>query len=158
MNDSLTSPISDFEIKAVVDSMGATKAPSPDGVNGMFFQKNWEVVGREVCAAVHRFFFNFGVHPGEINETMVALIPKVPQPECINQLRQINCCNFIYKVISKLIVLRLKPFMGRLVTFHQSVFVGGRLIQDNLVVVQEVFHALKDRSRGGRIVWPSSLI
>lgn len=35
-------------------------------------------------------------------------------------------------------------------TFHQSAFVGGRHIQDNLVVAQEVCHALKDRSRGGK--------
>lgn len=121
MNDCLTAPVSDLEIKAAVDGMGATKSPGPDGINGMFFQGYWEIVGHAVCAVVHSFF-NEGVLPREINETVVALVPQVPQPECINHLRPISCCNFIYKVISKLIVLRLKPFMGNLVSYNQSAF------------------------------------
>lgn len=80
----------------------------------------------------------------------MTLVPKVLMPETINQLRPISCCNFVYKVISKLIVLMLKKFMGGPTSPNQSAFVGGRLIQDNLIVAQEVFHALKRRDKGSR--------
>lgn len=95
-------------------------------------------------------FFNGEDIPNEPNETMVTLIPKVPLPESINQLRPISCCNFTYKIISKIIVLRLKSCMDKLISPNQSAFVGGRLIQDNLIIAHEVFHSLKKRDSGGR--------
>lgn len=52
-------------------------------------------------------FFQKGELPTDINETVVTLIPKVPMPESLNHLHPISCCNFIYKVISKVIVVRL---------------------------------------------------
>lgn len=103
----------------------------------------------EVCKAVCDFF-NGGNIPDELNETVVTLIPKIPLPESINHLRPISCCNFIYKIISKLIVLRLKQLMGSLISLNQSAFVGGRLIQDNLIIAHEVFHSLKRRDARGR--------
>lgn len=71
-------------------------------------------------------------------------------PKSLNNLRPISCCNFLYKIISKLIVIRLKGMMGGLISPNQSPFVGGRLIQDNLLIAQEVFHSLKRRNKGER--------
>lgn len=56
----------------------------------------------------------------------------------------------MYKVISKLVVLRLESFLGKIIIENHSAFVGGRLIQDNLVVAQEVFLALKRKNSGGK--------
>lgn len=53
----------------------------------------------------------------------------------------------MFKVISKIMVLRLKGFMGNWITPNQSAFVGGHLIQDNLLIAQKVFHDLKGRGK-----------
>lgn len=45
-------------------------------------------------------------------------------------------------------VLRLKVAMQSLISQNQSAFVGGRQIQDNLVIVHEMLHMLKKRRRG----------
>lgn len=103
MNEELLAQITDSEIKAAVDSLGASKAPGPDGLNGMFYQNHWDVVKGDVCQAVKEFFKG-GNLPKEINETVVALAPKVAQPESIHQLRPISCCNFMSKIIAKIIV------------------------------------------------------
>lgn len=149
MNASLKAIFSMEDIKDVVFSLGATKAPGPNGFNGMFYQRNWDVIKDDICLAICGFFED-GRLPLDINETLVTLVPKVHMPESINQLRPISCCNFVYKVISKLVVLRLESFLGKIIIENQSAFVGGRLIQDNLVVAQEVFHALKRKNSGGK--------
>lgn len=53
----------------------------------------------------------------------------------------------MFKVISKIMVLRLKGFMGNWITPNQSAFVGGHLIQDNLLIAHKVFHDLKGRGK-----------
>lgn len=40
MNEQLLQEVREAEIKSVVFSMGALKAPGPDGLNGLFYQKN----------------------------------------------------------------------------------------------------------------------
>lgn len=149
MNTLLLRPVSELEIKKVVDGLGALKAPGPDGLNGLFFQKNWETVKTDVIKVVLDFFEG-GCLPSEVNETIVSLIPKIPMAESLNHLRPISCCNFIYKVISKIIVVRMKDLMGSVITPNQSAFVGGRLIQDNLIVAHEAFHALRKKDKGGK--------
>lgn len=36
--------------------MGASKAPGPDGLNGLFFHQHWQDIGADVFREVHRFF------------------------------------------------------------------------------------------------------
>lgn len=55
MNRQLLARVTNNEIKEAVDSLGALKAPGPDGLNGQFYQKHWETVKGEVCAAVRDF-------------------------------------------------------------------------------------------------------
>lgn len=128
MNDSLLAPVTDSEIKRAVDGLGALKAPGPDGYNGMFFQKHWDIVKGEVCAAVKSFFLN-GYLPDIVNEMTVALVPKISLPESIHQLRPISCCNFLPKIISKILVMRMKSMMDIIITQNQSAFIGGDLFK-----------------------------
>lgn len=88
----------------------------------------------------------------------MALVPKVLLPESINQLRPISYCNFVYKIISKIIVSRLKGLMGHLISQNRSTFIGGSVIQDNLVVAQELIHALKKKDNCGKEALQLSLI
>lgn len=149
INDELMKPVLEADIKSAVDSLGALKAPGPDGFNGIFYQNHWNIVKGEVSRAVQDFFHG-GELPRDINETVVTLIPKVPMLESINQLRPISCCNFSCKIISKIVVLRLKKYMDSLISPNQSAFVGGRLIQDNLLVA---FIPSKERIEVERTVW-----
>ncbi|GKB63570.1 putative RNA-directed DNA polymerase [Tanacetum coccineum] len=68
--------VSDLEIKEAMFSIGDDRAPSPDGYTFVFFKKEWDIVGVDVCKAIRDFFVN-GQILKEINHTFITLIPKL---------------------------------------------------------------------------------
>lgn len=55
MNEALTAPITDNEIKDVVFSINPEKAPGPDGMTSLFYQRFWNLIGKDVIRMVRDF-------------------------------------------------------------------------------------------------------
>lgn len=121
--------------------IGSDKALGEDGYSAMFFHNFWDEVGGNVCEMV-KLIFAGSLDMGEINKTLLVLIPKIEKPEMISQFRPISLCNVIYKCVSKVVVNRLKSYLADLVSPYQTSFVPGRHIQDNVVLVKELFHIM----------------
>ena len=85
----LASPVTDQEIKDTFWSLKANKAPGPDGFSAGFFKTSWAIVGRDVIQAI-RTFFESGKLLTEVNSTIIALIPKVPNPANVGDFRPIS--------------------------------------------------------------------
>jgi hypothetical protein len=113
----------------------------------IFYKKSWEVVGDQVKKEVLHVL-NGGHVPTEWNNTNVVLIPKVKNPQRINDLRPISLCNVIYKIVSKVLTNRLKVFIGDIISRNQSAFIPGRLISDNVLVAYEMTHFIKHKRSG----------
>ena len=94
-------------------------------------------------------FLNSGQILGGVNFTHVVLILKVKSPESMSQFRPISLCNFIYKIISKILVNRMKQVLPRVISETQSAFVPGRMITNNVIIAFEAIHHLKNL-RGGK--------
>ena len=70
-----------------------------------------------------------------LNSTNIVLVPKVQSPESISSYRPISLCNLVYKIITKIIVGRLRPYLDKLISSCQVAFVPGRRGVDNTIIV-----------------------
>ncbi|KAL4348482.1 hypothetical protein GQ457_17G005590 [Hibiscus cannabinus] len=138
------------EVHRVVFSMEPLKAPGIDGLHAAFYQKNWSLVGPSVLRFVENFF-ETGQLEDWVNCTLLVLIPKVEVPSSIKQFRPISLCTVLYKIITKILVERLKPFLSRWVSETQASFIPGRHITDNIIIAQEVMHSMAMKK--GRLAW-----
>ena len=145
-NQLLVKPYSKEEIHYALQQMHPCKAPGPDGMHAIFYQRFWHIVGDEVTSFVSNILHG-SLSPRCVNHTNIALIPKVKHPSKAAEFRPIAICNVLYKLVSKALVIRLKGFLPSIVSENQSAFVPGRLITDNALIALELFHSMKHRNR-----------
>ncbi|KAL0444884.1 UNVERIFIED_CONTAM: hypothetical protein Slati_2211100 [Sesamum latifolium] len=136
---SLVQPVTPGEIKHAVFDIDEVKAPGPDGYSSGFFKAAWPVVGEEVTRAILEFF-RTGRLLKQVNTTLISLIPKVATPTVVAEFRPISCCNVLYKIITKILVQRMRGVLDKLISPSQNAFVPGRSIGDNILLAQELFH------------------
>ncbi|KAA3461290.1 reverse transcriptase [Gossypium australe] len=124
----------DEEILVAFNQMDPRKAPGIDGLSGIFFKENWEIVGNDILIFCH-YILNGTKDISCINETMIVLIPKIKEPVDMSNSRPINLCRVIYKIIAK-----------TLANHNQSAFVP--MIHDNILIVHEFMHYLQSSKNG----------
>ena len=123
--EALSQRFTKVEIVVVVQSMRALRAPGPDGFQALFYQKNWDLVASKMYALSFDVLEGRGI-PKHLNDTFIALIPKIDHPELASHFRPIGLCNVAYKIITKVIVNRLKPIPPGIKSNTQLSFVPGR--------------------------------
>ena len=146
---SLDSPITAEEITTTLWSLKAFKAPGPNGLHAGFFQRFCPTVGNSVKEEVKQAFLQRKI-PDYLNSTSIVLIPKIQSPESIGSYCPISLCNSVYKVITMIIVGRLRPYLDKLIAPCQAAFIPGRRGVDNAIIVQEIIPSMeKTKGKGG---------
>lgn len=68
------------------------------------------------------------------------MVPKAENAINPDKYKPISLTNELYKIITQIIVNRLKPFMAKLVVPMQSAFIPGRSIADNVLMAQDLLY------------------
>lgn len=84
----------------------------------------------------------------KMNYTHIVLIPKKNDPKQMANYRPINLGNVVSKILSKAIANRLKQVLPMVNSDAQNAFVPNRLITDNMIVVYELLHRMRNKCRG----------
>ncbi|GKD14193.1 hypothetical protein Tco_1198600 [Tanacetum coccineum] len=127
----------DKEIKDVMFGIDDNRSLGPDGYSAKFFKKGWSIMGKDICNSIMEFF-STGKILGEINATIISLVPMLPTPFKVLDFKPIACCNVVYKCISKILTGRIQGCLDKLINSNQSTIILRRQIQDNILLAQEL--------------------
>jgi Reverse transcriptase (RNA-dependent DNA polymerase) len=76
----------------------------------------------------------------KINLASIYLLRKKKDANLITQYKSISLINCSFKIITKLLTIRLAPCMNSLIAYTQTTYIKERNIMDNVVVTSEVLH------------------
>lgn len=130
---------SEEEINIVIRSLPNEHASGPDGFNGVFIKRCWDIVKNDFT----RLFMEFCHHNIDlksINSSVIALIPKKDNPKNVNDYRPISLLNYSLKCITKILSMRLQSVILQLVHRNQYGFIKGRTIHDCLAWSFQFLH------------------
>ncbi|XP_057730369.1 uncharacterized protein LOC130945683 [Arachis stenosperma] len=139
------------KIREAVWDCESSKTRGSDWYNMNFIKRCWGEIGFEFMAAVIGFFQTSRL-PADSNITWVALAPKFIGAKEIKDLQPISMVGCVYKVISKVLVKRMRSVMLALVGKTQSAFVKGRKIHDGALIACETVNWIKLRKKEAAII------
>ena len=113
------------EILQVVKELEGDKAPGPDGFSMAFYHHCWRVVEKDVLAVFEEFFQHCKFEKS-LNATFIALIPKKIDASNVRDFHPISLLGSVYKILAKVLAIRLRVVLDQLISETQNRFVGGR--------------------------------
>ena len=116
--NSLVAPFSREEIDLLIKQIPTDKAPGPNGFNGLFMKKCWQIIKEDfykLCDA----FFELDVNLESINNSFITLVAKINSPETVNDFRPISLLNMDIKLLIKLLADRLQLVILQLLHANQ---------------------------------------
>jgi len=132
------------EMLEVLHTFQKGKSPSPDGWPIEFYLGCIDILGTDLLWVIEESRKMGHIH-NPINATFIALIPKTDNPTSFEDFRSISLCNYLYKIISKVINRRLKVILSKHILGEQFGFLEGRQIHEDIGVAQEGLHTIKTK-------------
>lgn len=119
-----------------------------NGLRPYFYQEYWYEISHSVITFCKKVFSQ-GCIPEEINNTYLCLIPKQRHAAKVTHFRPIILCNTIYRIITKIIVNHIKPYLSKIIGLTQASFLKRHKAVDNATIDQEIVN--KFQRMNGRI-------
>nr|KAJ0216241.1 hypothetical protein LSAT_V11C300125010 [Lactuca sativa] len=154
-SSSLEAPFTIEEIKEAIWTCGSEKSSGPDGLSFKFIKRNWEIMKHDIVNGV-KYFESYGVISRGCNASFITLVPKKKDPLTIEDYRPISVIGSMYKIISKILSIRLKRVIGECIGNVQSTFIEGRNILEGLLIINEMYSWAK-KSKEKMLLFKSCL-
>ncbi len=145
-------------LELLIEGTTLFTSPGPDGIpNEFYYLLRMNQSLSALLKACVKHSFKTGLLPSTMRRTYYRLIYKkgkftaddistgvlddtATDPSDLGNWRPIGllCCDF--KLLSGYMQTILKPHMGTVVSYHQTAFIPGRSIHDNIMLIQQLIH------------------
>ncbi|KAK6191805.1 hypothetical protein SNE40_003397 [Patella caerulea] len=126
------------ELILALNGMQNDKSPGPDGICKEFYDKFNYLLG-DVLVSIYNLSFDEGMLPFSQRQCYITLLCKdLNQKHLLKYWRPISLLNVDYKLLSKILQLRLRSVLDEIVEPDQTCAVMGRSISDNLHLLRSV--------------------
>ncbi|XP_026400308.1 uncharacterized protein LOC113296197 [Papaver somniferum] len=119
---SLEKPFSKEQVKNIIWHFGLNKAHGPDGFTMEFFKAAWEVIKSDLILVIKEFETRCSLAWG-VNCTNLKLLSKTNGAISLNNFKPISLIGGIHKILSKLLVERLRVVFPSIITNFQGAFI-----------------------------------
>ncbi|KAL3693139.1 hypothetical protein R1sor_006790 [Riccia sorocarpa] len=132
----------DRELEDALSLLPYGKSPGIDGMGKEVMSILWPVIGKLYCQAMIEFWQGSPL-PHCFKDGLLVLLPKIDDPELLGHWRPITLLNTTYKVLAKVIAMRLALILPALVPVQQQGFIKNRTTQNCILLFALTHEALK---------------
>ena len=142
---SMDLPITLAEVKEALFSVSKNKSPGFDGLPYEFYSTFFDILGTDLVDVFNECFSKGSLTPSQAIG-VITLLPKKGDLLDPGNWRPISLLNSDYKLIAKVLQIRLSKVLPAIVNSFQACAVPGRSIHSNLLIVRDVidYCGLKD--------------
>ena len=141
--------ISDMELTQSIIASNMASAPGADGVSNRFIKHFWEYF-KQPLLKLCRHCYSTGTLPLFFKTANIKLIPKKGDLSKVKNWRPISLLNCFYKIISRVVTLRLRKFMDKMTPVSQKGYSSSRYCQEVLInVIETIEKCNKMQKKGG---------
>lgn len=108
-----------------------------DGFNSKKFKATWSITKSDLVKVVLELFEENYMYDA-VNCAIINFIPKTTNAKSMRDMRHIACCTTIYKIIFKILTVRLSEVINTIVDDSEFVFLPGKIIHDNIIMAHEL--------------------
>ena len=121
-----------------------SSAPGPDGVSSFWIGKAPKSIKEWFYENAMRFFEVNSVMERGWNDSHLFLLPKVPNPQSVGEIRPIALCNFTFKFVADCLQKQLSVAAGeKLIGEHQKAFPKGKQTLEHVATLKDLIASHK---------------
>ena len=132
--------------------MANSKSPGPDGLPKEFYSFAFPFIGKSYVKLINRCLLE-GTLPLSLRQCYITLICKDKnKADLLTNWRPISLLNCDYKILSKVLSLRLRSVIEEIVHPDQTCSIPGRSIQDNVHQIRNLIDYVDDKNMSAAII------
>ena len=149
-----TNPVTRKEVSKVLSGWKLGKSPGPDGLSYNLFKLMAQFKARKrrvidlltAYVSLHVEYNTYQVTlPRQVTKGIIKVMYKKGDPLDWGNYRPLSMTNSLYKLVTAVINARIEPGVSEVVGKHQTGFIRGRQITDNIKLIQCLIDCAKQR-------------